>query len=614
MVLSATAEPRATTAELGAAVRAYWTVRRAAWTLVAVGVLLRAWVVLGGYFYGDDFIFQARAWRLPLTPEYLVAGHDGHVMPSAFALQWFVTRTWPMNYAPLALILIASYALACVLFAHLALRLWGTRWWILLPIVVVCVTPLTLPMSVWWSAALNGLPVQIALTGLLIGVVALVREGRRAPVVLAAVGWVALLGFGEKVVVTPWLALLVAPVLVSDRAWWRAILDVFRRARVVWTVLALVSAGYVAVYALAVDQAPAGRPYASQVVELVGRAVATTVAPAYVGGPLDWVPLGPVAAVAAPPLWLSVIALEAIALLVLVSCIRSRAARRAWVWVAATLLLDLGLVIAARITPAVDPLIVQGLRYTNLVVVPLGVATGVSLASLTLPTARALSWLGVPQARQAPAARIGVLVLTLCVVVASLVSTARFRDLWRANPAQPYVTVASAQLADAADGPPVIDHSVPPEVLSPLTYPYNQVSWLLSPVSPRPEFGDPTSDFRVLAADGRLVPAAVVGPSSLPGPVEGCGWLVDDATAVRLEASVVEFRHTVLISYTSTSATTAAVSLGRAEPRKVPFEQGAGQVAVTLSGRGDQVRFADPSGGASVCISSVSVGLVEVAQ
>ena len=380
----------------------YWSPRRAVWLIVAAGVVLRGWVAAAGFFYGDDYVFQGRAWRLPLDSSYLLHVHDGHLMPGAFAVQWGVTRAWPMNAAPLALIETVASALVVVLFARLALRLWSGRWISVVPVTIVAVSPMTLPSSTWWAAALNFLPMQLALVVTLSATVAWWQSRRQWHLWAAFVPWVVLLTFSEKVVLVPWVAL--AGVAVLDvsvgpfRAWARAL----RAAPALWGATLMVSIAYVAQYLRLSTDPPAGSPTVAQLAELVGRGVVTTVAPALLGGPLDWEPVGNGAALGQPPFWLVVVSVEILAALVIVSVSVSRQARRAWVWVAVYVMGLLALMAVGRLASFVDPVIVQGLRYTADATIPLALAVGVSLVAITPSLAGWLPSAGVPEPTGAP--------------------------------------------------------------------------------------------------------------------------------------------------------------------------------------------------------------------
>jgi hypothetical protein len=469
---------------------------------------------------------------------------------------------------------------------------------------------MTLPSSTWWAAALNFLPMQLALVITLSATISWWHSRRPWRLWVAFVPWVLLLTFSEKVVIVPWVAL--AGVAVLDlsvppvRAWARAL----RAAPAVWAGYLLVTIGYLWQYVRLSPEPPAGSPTVAQLAELVGRGVVTTVAPALLGGPLDWEPVGNGAAVGQPPFWLVVASLEILAALVIVSVSVSRRAKRAWLWAAAYLIGLLAIMAAGRLASFVDPVIVQGLRYTADATIPLALAVGVSLAAVVPMLARWLPRAGVPASRVSllvPATAVGI---SSIIILLSIVSTARYRDIWRANTSAVYVGNAAVDLAAAKDGPPVIDQAVPASVLLGLSFPYNQISWLLAPLQVRPEIGDMTTKLRVLDDSGHLVPGAVVGPAAKKGPVTGCGWPVRGAvTDIALETTIVDFSHAVRVSYVASDSGTAWFSLSGGPAREVPLVKGAGEVVVTLVGGGSRLRVTDVSPGVGFCTDDVRVGV-----
>ena len=589
---------------------AYWTPRRAVWAVVVLGVLLRGWVAVAGFFYADDYILQGRAWRLPIDREYLLHLNDGHLMPGAVALQWVVTRAWPMNPAPLALVETIGSALVVVLFARMALRLWGTRWLVLVPVTIVALSPLTLPSSTWWTSALSFVPLQLALVVTLGATVAWWRSRRQWHLWFAFLVWLPLLTFTESVALVPWVALAGVAVLDARVGAARALARALRSAPAPWAAFLVSSLAYAWVDVHLWSKPPVGNPTLAQLAELVGRGLATTVAPAVAGGPVDWVPVGDGGALGQPPFWLVVASVELLAVIVVVSVSVSPRARRAWIWAGSYLLLATGLMIVGHLAPFADPALVQGLRFTADATIPLALAVGVSLAAMAPVLTRVLRAGGSSAGRSTVILRSTCLALCAVIVLLSIVSTARYRDIWRANTSAVSVGNAAVDLAAAVDGPAIIDQPVPATVLPALAFPYNQVSWLLAPLRLRPAFDDPTTQLRVLDGAGHLVPGRVVGPAAAKAPVPGCGWFVRGAsTVITLESPTVDFAHTVRIGYLASGDGSARVALGDGPARDVTLVKGVGDVVVTLVGGGARLRVTDLTPGVGFCTDDVRVGV-----
>jgi hypothetical protein len=141
-----------------------WTiVDRVAALLVVVQLLWRTWAGFQGFYWQDDFIYLWQASRQPLTSEYLMQDYHGHLMPAQFLLVWLLTRLAPREHAMSVLIVLLIQAAASVLMWVLARRLFGARWAALVPLAVYLFSPLTLTSFLWWAAALQALPLQLAM-------------------------------------------------------------------------------------------------------------------------------------------------------------------------------------------------------------------------------------------------------------------------------------------------------------------------------------------------------------------------------------------------------------------------------------------------------------------
>lgn len=603
--------PASAGAPVAAAPEQGWSVRRAVWGLVAVGVLLRAWVVLAGWFAGDDYVLQGFAWRSDLDPAYLASTPTGELMPGGLALQWQLAHAFPMDHAPIALALILGQAAALVLFALLALELWGRRRLAVVPVALVAVSPAALTAGASWSNALGLLPFQIALTVLLLGAARWWRTGRLGWLIAGVVLWMPSLAFGSAALVVPLLALLLVPALAGDLRVRTALASALRRGWPAWLLAAAATVAYV-VASVRLDAWPArSLPEVSQAADVLARGVTTALAPTVVGGPLDWVPAGAATAFAAPPGWLVLVAAELLIVLVVWSSARSRPARRAWVWAAVCLVLDVLLAVTGPLAQA-SPLFVQTLTLTAQSAVPLAVAVGFGLAGIAPDAAALLRRTG--NLRPAAALRTLGAVAVILLVVTSTVSTSRYREIVRANDTQAYVAAARESLAAAADGPTLIDQAVPGRMVSPLRFPYNQASYVLAPLQPRPEWANPTTLLRILDDTGALRPALVEGIAAQPGPVQGCGWIVRDQADIWLASSVVDFSHLVRVGYLSTGAGVATIGFAGGATKTFPVTQGLGEVVVRLSGGGGVLKITGLTPGVTLCTDDVRVGRATVVE
>src|SRR5690606_31239716 len=158
--------------------------------LIVVSLAFRASVLSKAYFVEDDFLFVAGASDSGLTWDYLTRVHKGHLMPGALALVWLLTSLAPYSWALVSFVTIGLQAAASIMFLVLLRRLFGDRFGVLAALAVYVFAPLTVPAMSWWSAALNAVPLQLALIAAVAAHVRYVRtgQGRWRPLVWAAIG------------------------------------------------------------------------------------------------------------------------------------------------------------------------------------------------------------------------------------------------------------------------------------------------------------------------------------------------------------------------------------------------------------------------------------------
>lgn len=585
--------------------------------LVCLALGLRAWLLLSGYFYWDDFIFMGRAARLPLlSADHLLHAHDGHLMPAAFAVTWAVERLTSLHYLMPVTVMAAVQVGAWWAWYRLLVRLFGLRLLILAPLALVLFSSLAMPSAVWWAASLNGLPLQLGLIVAAHGLLCWRRGDRRRGAWLTVGATVGTLLFFEKgVLIAPTLFAL-AVVLGEPaplRATIRAALVGGRR---LWAALFGVTAAYVAVYLVIVGKQPAAPDYWGSAASLVGRGFALAVLPTLTGGPLSWQAVGFGSAIATPPTWFVWVSAELLILVVgFTSWLRPRA-WLAWTFAFGYVAADLLLFLVGRLGPLVNPAVVQGLRYMADAIVPIGLALGLALMPLVgeQETGHALAvrrWVG---RHRAPVLITAFVALDLFVSL-SVVSQARFRAIWRDNDSRPWIAAASASLEASADSAPLLSQPVPERVLYALATPYNRADWVLAPVRTRPAFSEWTTDLRLLADDGALVPGRVVGPGARRGSVPDCGWyLAAPGGTIELAADTIPFEHTVRLGYVATHDTPAEIRLGDGRPVRVQLLAGMNAVFVRLAGGGAQLTVSGLVDGASLCVDHVVVGSVEQSE
>lgn len=498
--------------------------------VVAVQFALHATVLAGRSFYWDDFIIVGRAARTPMwSPDFWAAPHDGHVAPLAFLLQAGVNRLAPWEWwIPVALMLVAQVA-ATLLLARAARALAGRTWTAWAAVAFAAFTPLTLPGSTWWSAAVNALPMHMALGAWTVLAARAVLDDdprTRSPRTLWLAGAVLVLavGFFEKsLAVMP-----LAAALTAAAAYVRGLAPVaaMRRGRPLWLVGGAITGVWAVIWlglaTRGIAETSGGGPRA----ELWWRGL-ESVGAGLLGGPWRWDRWAPSQAWAEPPAALAVAGGVVLAGLGVAAMARNR---RAWAPAlvgGAYLLVVLAAMTTARSGENTSGTLAQTLHYYG------DAALVVALALAAMFPAHPAVPLDGGEDDAAEAATAGrgraAPAIAAAVVVALLASSAwsawTYRRAWEGDLTARWLPTVMEQLPEAAANPaPLIDQPVPFEVLLPVTNPANLYSSVLHDVRDRPEFGDVTPHPRMFDASGRIVDARVAALSHLgQGQVPQCG-------------------------------------------------------------------------------------------
>jgi hypothetical protein len=582
-----------------------WVARTAS-ALIAVQLLIRAVLAFGGYFYWDDLILTGRAGTQGLlSPGYLFDDHDGHVMPGAFLVAGGITRLAPLNWIGPAISLVVMQLLASLALLRALYVILGWRPVLLLPLTFALFTPLAVPGFAWWAAALNSLPMVAALAWVCADAIMLVRTGSQRYAITGLLVFFGGLLFFEKAGVIPFVAFTIAALLGyvtgSD-----SVLDVWRRGFRLWAPSGALTAAWIGVYVMVVDQKRWSFDL-SMTWDLLSRSVTHGIVPGLVGGPWDWQRWAPASPWATPPVSVMVLGWVVLGAVVAVSLYRKK--RIGVVWLVA-----LGYAVACQIPiylmrssrfTALE--LAQTLRYLPDLVVVLALLMAVGLCA---PNRERSRWLDTSPARTAVMGS-----LTVAFVASSLHSTGTFLTSWRNNPAQPYLQNAQAGLAaaHAASDAPMLDQEVDPMVLQRVAWPENLASHMFALLRDRPEFAGATTELRMLDAKGRLVDAHVTWVRSIViGPAPQCGYFVQPDFGVRmpLDGPLLPSDWTAEINYLANSDGSLTLSLAEGDDVKVPVRPGLNRVFVRLSGAGDAINVRANTAALSVCIASGPVGFV----
>jgi len=578
----------------------------AAGALIALHMVVRSALAFGGYFYWDDLIIVGRAGTQPLlSASYLFTDHDGHIMPSAFLLGGVITRwaplvwTWPA-VSMLVLQLVASLALLRALWVIL-----GWRPVLLVPLGFALFTPLAVPAFAWWAAALNYLPMIAAMAWVCADAILLVRTGSGRYAITGVLAFAAGLTFFEKAAAIPFAAFAVVALLRHVRGEPGGLREVWRRGRPLWLGCLAVTAAWVVLYLVVVDQ----RRWSSDLAmtwDLLARSVTHGIVPGLVGGPWQWQRWAPASPWAVPPVSVMVLGWVALTAAVAVSMLRMQ--RLGPVWLVAA-----GYAVACQVpiylmrSSAFTALeLAQTLRYLPDLVVMLALLAAVGCCAPNRPGPAPLdAWSG---------RRVVVAALAVGFLASSLVSTKTFLASWRDNPTKSYLRTAVVSLAQAraASPAPMLDQEVDPLILQRVQGPANLASHMFALITDRPKFGGSTDLLRMLDAGGRLIDAEVTWVRRIaPGPQPQCGYFVSSeasAVSMPLDGPLLPAEWTAEISYLANTEGSLVFSLPVGAETKVPVKPGLNRVFVRLSGAGEAIAVRADTAALTVCLASGPVG------
>jgi len=580
-------------------------VAAAAAGLIGLQLAVRAALAFGGYFYWDDLIIVGRAGTQPLlSAAYLFTDHDGHVMPAAFLIGGAITRLAPLVWVWPALSLLVLQLLASLALLRALHVILGWRPVLLVPLSFALFTPLTVPSFAWWSAALNYLPMLAALAWVCADAVLLVGTGERRYAVTGMLAYFAGLLFFEKCAVIPFVAFTVAALLwhVSGRS--AAVGEIWRRGLRLWVPALVLTAAWVVLYLLVVDQKRWSGDV-SMTWDLLRRAVTHGIVPGLAGGPWQWQRWAPSSPWAVPPTAAMALGWAALVAAVAVSMLRKRGIATVW-------LVALGYAVACQVpiylmrSSAFTALeLAQTLRYLPDLVWVLALLAAVGFCAPNRTSAR---WLNASPRRTAVVG-----VLAAAFLASSLVSTRTFLTIWQDNPTKSYLhnAVAGLAAARASSGSPMLDQEVDPLILQRVVGPENLVSHMFALLRDRPQFAGSTDRLRMLDSTGKVVDADVTWVRRIvPGPRPQCGYFVATQLPVSmpLDGPLLPADWTAEINYLANTEGSVLMSLPVGPEARVALKPGLNRVYVRLSGAGDAISAQADTASLTVCVASGPLG------
>jgi hypothetical protein len=585
----------------------------AAAALIAVQLVIRTVLAFRGYFYWDDLILVSRAGTHGLlSPAYLFDDHDGHVMPAAYLVAGAITGLAPLNWTGPAISLVVLQLLVSLALLRALYVILGWRPVLLIPLTFALFTPLGVPGFAWWAAALNSLPMLAALAWVCADAVLLVRTHNQRYAVTGVLVYLGGLLFFEKAAVIPFVAFAVTALLChvhGDRA---ALVTVWRAGVRLWTPSLALTAAWIVVYLLVVDQ----QRWSSDLPmtwHLLRRSVTHGIVPGLAGGPWAWARWAPASPWATPPAAVKLLGWLVLAATLGVSLLRKQRIVLVWLTAAGYAVacqVPIYLMRSSRFT-ALE--LAQTLRYFPDLVVVLALLAAVGFCAPNRPVSKHPNK-QPPRWLEASAPRAVVTTAAAALFVAgSWYSTATFLTSWRDNPAQPYLQNARRGLAiaRAASTAPLLDQEVDPLVLGRVARPENLASHMFALLPDRPEFALATTQLRILDSSGRLAGAQVGWVRMIePGPVPQCGYFVqpDRPVQLGLDGPLLPADWTAEINYLANSDGSLTLALSEGPDIKVPVHPGLNRVYVRLPGAGNVITVRADTAALAVCVAAGPVG------
>lgn len=577
----------------------------AATVLVLASVAFRAWMLYPSWFLLDDFHFLTTGAEDRPSLEFLFTPYNGNLMPGGRVIAWGVAHTGLVNWGAVATSSLLLHAASATAAAWMLITVFGRRPLVLVPLALFLTSAMATPSLIWWSAALNGLPLQATYFVAIGAWINYLRSRRLRWLVVCTLAIAVGLFFWVKaVLILPVLGFLAIAYFTSGPVWRRPF-TVMRRHPVALVTLVALVVGYGVIYLThAPDQSNPFSP--ALAVELVGTMVGRAFSSTVVGGPWVWDNFAPPTAYAGPPAAAVTAAWVVIALVVIYLAVRRTRTLRAWVLVAAYVSADVALLLTTR-APSFGAGIGMELRYIadSLVVVTLAVG----LATMPIAGAVESSADRTEPILTRPAPRLVSAALVVAIAIGGLASSFQYAKIWHdQNAGRDYMLRVKAQLEQR--GPTdFVPQIAPEEVFSSLAAPANNTDKILPLLSPQARFPDISTSFVMIDRQGLLHRADIDDVIHSPkGPVKGCGWKVtEEGKTIPLSGRAFDFVWWVRVAYLASSSSPVTITLGDTVVQ-TGTRSGLNDIYLRIEDSFDEITFSGLDEDTTLCIDKVQVG------
>lgn len=583
--------------------------------LVIAQVAFRVWSVGNSWFFFDDFLFMGAESLGDADLEYVFGAHNVHLMPLGYLLVKPVVAAgafaWWAAAAQIILLQLAA-GLACWWMLR---TLFGDRPGTLVALGFYLFSPLVVPGTLWWAAAINQVPHHAALFAMIAAHVRYMQTRDKRWIAWASLFLILGLGSYAKMILAPGVVAMLAILYFSEGRLRPRLVTAIRRYLWAWIPYTVIAGTYLGYYFSVVPTTD--RPTFLEVVQTIEITVARAFGPSALGGPWQF---GEPPAIGAEGGRLiadtsaGLVVLSWVIIVIAATILHLRVRRSLWaLWV-----LGPYLVLSAIFT-AVSRAFLLGPELSSLEIRYIGDAAVIGSLCLGLalmPVRGATTSIG-PRATLYEAIRppraLGVIAIVV-FLVGSAITSVQLALPWHGEVRMQqrlFVANAEASLQTAPQPVEVINTSVPTGMLWGAAAPYHMVDSVLSPFDDQFTVVEGGNNVQIFDSNGLLRAAAPDGdPRNEPGPEAGCGYrVVGGPTTVEIDP-VDDFGVWVWVDYFSSDNGAMVVEAGGSRD-EVDVIPGLNRLMVPQAGRVEDVTFR-PLDDTNVCVNDIHVaGIVD---